>query len=114
MGRFHKAQSRSSATKGPWVKPNRRARRKATHSTAVSTKTNEPDNEEVGYGRPPKAHQFKPGQSGNPSGRRKGAKTEAAILREIVSRKVTIRQGDKARRIRPSCSRARKRHCAAT
>ena len=55
--------------------------------------------EKVGYGRPPKAHQFKPGQSGNPSGGRKGAKSEAAILREILSRKVTIRQGGRARKI---------------
>jgi hypothetical protein len=29
---------------------------------------------EVGYGKPPVAKRFKPGQSGNPSGRRKGAK----------------------------------------
>jgi Family of unknown function (DUF5681) len=55
--------------------------------------------DKVGYGRPPKAHQFKPGYSGNPSGGRKGAKSEAAILREILSRKVTIRQGSKLRKI---------------
>lgn len=30
---------------------------------------------DVGYGRPPKASQFKPGQSGNPNGRPRGAKT---------------------------------------
>jgi hypothetical protein len=53
----------------------------------------------VGYGRPPKAHQFKPGQSGNPEGKRKGAKSEATLLREILGRKVTVRQGDKARKI---------------
>jgi hypothetical protein len=28
---------------------------------------------EIGYGRPPKAHQFEPGKSGNPGGRRKRA-----------------------------------------
>ncbi len=27
------------------------------------------NDEEVGFGRPPKQHQFKPGQSGNPRGR---------------------------------------------
>src|SRR5262245_37056540 len=30
------------------------------------------DDYEVGYGKPPKHGQFKPGQSGNPGGRRKG------------------------------------------
>jgi hypothetical protein len=65
----------------------------------VKSNTNELESEKVGYGRPPKAHRFKPGQSGNPSGRRKGAKSETAILREILSRKVTVRQGNKARRI---------------
>jgi hypothetical protein len=37
---------------------------------------------DVGYGRPPRAHQFKPGQSGNPTGRPRGAKSEATMLRE--------------------------------
>jgi hypothetical protein len=30
--------------------------------------------EDVGYRKPPRAYQFKPGQSGNPKGRRKGRK----------------------------------------
>lgn len=44
--------------------------------------------EAVGYGHPPREHQFKPGQSGNPSGRRRKAvpdkpRTEAEILQAI-------------------------------
>ena len=31
---------------------------------------------EVGYGKPPKAHRWKKGQSGNPSGKRKGKKRD--------------------------------------
>jgi hypothetical protein len=42
----------------------------------------------IGYGSPPESGQFKPGQSGNPSGRKKGAsnfKSDLeAELREIV------------------------------
>jgi len=34
--------------------------------------TNEYAEENIGYGRPPKEHQFKKGQSGNPRGRSSG------------------------------------------
>ena len=54
---------------------------------------------EIGYGKPPRAHQFKPSQSGNPKGRPKGAKNEATILRDLLNRKITIREGGKARKI---------------
>jgi hypothetical protein len=67
--------------------------------TGAESETSGSGDEKVGYGHPPKAHQFKPGQSGNPSGGRKEPKSEAAILREIFSSKVTIRNGDKARKI---------------
>jgi hypothetical protein len=54
----------------------------------------------VGPGRLPKEFQFKPGQSGNP----KGAKQKPPILKELsaileraLSKKVTLRQGEKER-----------------
>lgn len=56
-------------------------------------------NDDVGYCRPPKAHQFKPGQSGNPKGRPKGAKNEATILRDILDRKITIREAGRSRKV---------------
>lgn len=55
--------------------------------------------DDVGYGKPPKANQFKAGQSGNPKGRPKGAKSEATILVELLNRKVEIRQNGKVRKI---------------
>lgn len=38
--------------------------------------------EKIGYGKPPRAHCFKPGQSGNPKGRPKGAKNKPARVGE--------------------------------
>jgi hypothetical protein len=55
--------------------------------------------QEVGYRRPPRAHRFKPGQSGNPRGRPKGAKNEATILTELLNRKIDVRRGRRMRRI---------------
>lgn len=57
------------------------------------------DEEEVGYGKPPKAYRFKPGQSGNPSGRPKGVKNEITIMRELLGQKVTITVRGRPKRI---------------
>ncbi|MBR0826153.1 hypothetical protein JQ596_11435 [Bradyrhizobium manausense] len=54
---------------------------------------------DVGYGRPPPEHQFKPGQSGNKRGRPKGSKNEATILDELFNRKMDIREGGRVRKI---------------
>jgi hypothetical protein len=54
---------------------------------------------DVGYSKPPPAHQFKPGESGNPKGRPKGAKNESTILREIFERRIDSRSGDRERKI---------------
>jgi hypothetical protein len=54
---------------------------------------------EVGYGKPPAAHRFQPGKSGNPRGRPKGAKNEATVLRDLLNRKIDVRQGGRARKI---------------
>ena len=55
----------------------------------------------VGYCRPPATHRFRPGQSGNPTGQRKArqVKTTADELKEIAATKVTVRDGDKTRKV---------------
>lgn len=56
----------------------------------------------VGYRRPPLHTQFRKGQSGNPTGKRRNKKPEpvasvAAVLAEAFNEKVTVREGEKTR-----------------
>jgi len=55
--------------------------------------------DDVGYSRPPRAHRFQPGESGNPKGRPKGAKNEATLLYELLHRKIEIRENGRTRKI---------------
>lgn len=55
--------------------------------------------DDTGYKRPPKTHQFKPGQSGNPRGRPKGTRNLSTDLADISSRRIPIRENGKERRI---------------
>jgi hypothetical protein len=52
----------------------------------------ESHNDSVGYKRPPKAHQFRPGQSGNPSGRPKGARNFKSDLRDELAEMTSFRE----------------------
>ena len=56
-------------------------------------------NYEVGYSRPPKTKQFRKGQSGNPKGRPKGSKNMSSLFLEVASRKVTITESGRTRRV---------------
>jgi hypothetical protein len=53
----------------------------------------------VGYKKPPRATQFKKGQSGNPNGRPKGSKNFATHIAAIAARKVSVHEKGKERRI---------------
>jgi hypothetical protein len=55
--------------------------------------------DKVGYGRPPREHQFKPGHSGNPKGRPKGSRPAGALLQDILQQKVAVTESGKTRRI---------------
>jgi hypothetical protein len=56
-------------------------------------------NYEVGYCRPPEAHQFGAGRSGNPGGRPKGARGEDTIFRAVVDTKVPMSLRGKVRKV---------------
>ena len=45
----------------------------------------------IGYGKPPKKHQFKSGASGNPKGRPKGAKSLRSIVQKELASKIEIK-----------------------
>jgi hypothetical protein len=55
--------------------------------------------EKIGYRRPPKATRFKPGQSGNPSGRPKGSKNLATVVVKTMRERVTIKENNKRRTV---------------
>lgn len=54
---------------------------------------------EVGYGRPPVATRFRPGQSGNPRGRPKGARNLSTLVAASLSERIAINENGRRRRI---------------
>lgn len=57
------------------------------------------DDYEVGYRKPPKKTRFKPGQSGNPKGRPKGARNFHTVFAEELASSVSIMEEGRARRV---------------
>ena len=54
---------------------------------------------EVGYKRPPREHQFKPGQSGNPKGRPKKNNNYAEDVMDEMNEVITIQENGKLKKI---------------
>ena len=53
---------------------------------------------DVGYGKPPSHTQFKKGQSGNPSGRRRGSKSARALLEAELATIVTYQENGRQKK----------------
>ncbi len=56
-------------------------------------------NYEVGRGKPPKRTQFKPGQSGNPSGRRKKPKGINELIADELKRQIEVQEDGQRKRM---------------
>lgn len=57
------------------------------------------DGEEVGYRRPPRQNQFKPGLSGNPKGRPRGSRNASTLLDEALKERVTVSENGRRRKV---------------
>ena len=54
---------------------------------------------DVGYGKPPKASRFKPGQSGNPRGRPRGQPNLITDIMTEMAEQIRVREGERERSI---------------
>ncbi len=65
----------------------------------MTTKKKPPQDYDVGYGKPPKHSRFKPGQSGNPRGRKKKEICPNNIVRGVLEEKISIRDANGSRSV---------------
>jgi hypothetical protein len=53
----------------------------------------------VGYCNPPVHTRFKPGQSGNPSGRAKGSQNLKTIFTKVLDEEISLREGSEVKKV---------------
>jgi hypothetical protein len=64
-----------------------------------STTNDRNTNYTVGYGKPPQPSRFRPGQSGNPTGRRKGVRNLGTDVRHALTTPVRMSSGGRSRNV---------------
>src|SRR5215218_9584041 len=70
--------------------------REPDDDSSDSTKS---ENYSVGFCRPPLHTRFKPGQSGNPSGRVKGSKNLKTLFHQILNEQIPLRDGTQSKTV---------------
>jgi hypothetical protein len=53
----------------------------------------------VGYCHPPEHSRFKPGESGNPSGRAKGSQNFKTLFNKILNEEISLREGSDVKKL---------------
>jgi hypothetical protein len=61
--------------------------------------TNASADYQVGRGKPPRSSQFKPGQSGNPGGRKKGGLNLKTIMKAVLESEIELTENGRRRRV---------------
>lgn len=62
-------------------------------------RNDDPADYAVGRGKPPRSSQFKPGQSGNPGGRKKGSRNLRTILDAVMNTEVELTENGRKRKV---------------
>ena len=57
------------------------------------------DDYAVGFRRPPVHSRFKPGQSGNPSGRAKGSKNLKTLFHQVLNENIPLQDGSQSKTV---------------
>ena len=68
-------------------------------SSTIIPQDEEATDQPVGYKRPPLHSRFKPGVSGNPSGRPKGSQNLKTLFQKILKEEVSLREGTGVRKV---------------
>lgn len=74
-------------------------RKRVNKSIPTGTAGTDDAAHEVGYGRPPVRHRFKPGVSGNPGGKKKGTPNLDTLIARELDEKVEIRENGRLLRL---------------